>query len=247
MIQVQELTKSFGSKAVLKSVSMAFSSGEIVFVMGKSGVGKSVLLKHIVGLLAPDSGSIVIDGKEITGLCEDDLVSVRRNCGMIFQFPALLDSLNVYENVSFGLRSHKLCKTEEEMKTTVEKMLGLVGLTSALLDKYPQELSFGAQKRVAVARTLAVSPKYLLFDEPTTSLDPVTTTATNELIRHLSKDIGVACVVVSHDMQSAFTIADRVVMLDQGRVVYDGLTVALRDSPSPLVQAFVKEMDRYHD
>lgn len=243
----KSVTKSFGPKTVLKDVSFEVSTGEILFILGKSGTGKSVTLKHMVGVLKPDHGSVEIDGVSLGGLGPEGLASIRRKCGMVFQHPALLDSLNIYQNVSFGLRtpqyqsSLKQPITEEEIRAKVLEKLSLVHLRSDILDKMPTELSYGMQKRVSLARTLAPEPQYLLFDEPTTGLDPITTNAINDLIFELSRKLQVTSIVVSHDMHCALKIADRILVLDQGRILAVGSVAEIQRSSEPLIRDFLAE------
>lgn len=240
MIQFKNLVKRFGERTVLKGISFAIEEGEIVFILGTSGTGKSVLLKNLVGLLRPDEGEIWIDGEEVSKFSEEQYLPIRKKCGMVFQHPALFDSLSVFENVAFGLRRHyKL--SEEEIEEKVEKALRLVNL-SGVEQKRPAEISYGMQKRVSLARTVALEPKILLFDEPTTGLDPVTTTAVNELIRNLSRELKTTSLVVSHDMICALAIADRIVVLDQGHIVEYGTPEELKKSSQPLVQDFLAEV-----
>ncbi|MEZ4750650.1 MAG: ATP-binding cassette domain-containing protein [Bdellovibrionota bacterium] len=215
--------------------------GEIVFVIGKSGTGKSVLLKHIVGLLRPDAGEVYFDGEPTSGKPESEWYRIRKQCGMVFQHPALLDSLTVLENVAFGLRAHRMVKTESEIREAVAAQLETVNLNADIMDRFPPELSFAVQKRVSLARTLAISPDVLLFDEPTTAQDPVATRAINELIKRLARSLGVSCLVVSHDMHCALAIADRIVMLDAGKAVAEGTPKQMLAEKQPLVAGFMKE------
>lgn len=240
-LQIKELVKKFGDRTVLSGVSIDVAPGEIVFILGKSGTGKSVLLKNIVGLLKPDSGQIWLDGQEISALNEDEYFHIRKKCGMVFQHPALFDSLTVFENVAFGLRRHFPGMSLKELETQVERCLNLVHITG-VQDKLPQEISYGMQKRVSLARTLAVEPQYLLFDEPTTGLDPVTTNAINGLIKELSQSLKTTSVVVSHDMHCAIDIADKIVVLDQGKVAQIGTPQELKKSTNPLVRDFLAEI-----
>jgi len=239
MIEFKSVTKRFGPKVVLDKVSFHIKKGEIVFIIGKSGVGKSVLLKTIVGLLPLSSGEIWLDEKKISGMTENQYDTVRRRCGMVFQNPALLDSLSVYDNIAFGLRATK--KKENEIQAKVNYMLREVNLPEKVLSMYPADLSFGMQKRVSFARTLAGDPDYCLFDEPTTGQDPVTTNLLNQNICRLSKDLKVTSVVVSHDMHCALDIADRIFMLSEGKIIASGPVKDLLESTEPLVHAFLKE------
>lgn len=240
MISFQNVRKSFGEREVLKGISFEVPSGQILFILGTSGTGKSVLLKNIVGLLKPTSGKILIDGEEVSSFSEKQMFAVRRKCGMVFQQPALFDSLTVFENVAFGLRKHQPNLSEGQIATRVKECLALVHL-HGIESKRPQEISYGMQKRVSLARTIAVSPQILLFDEPTTGLDPVTTNAINHLILELSRKLKTTSLVVSHDMQCALDIADHILVLDQGEIVDQGTPAQLKKSMQPLVQDFLKE------
>lgn len=239
MIQFKDVIKSFGERTILKGISFEVNKGEILFILGTSGTGKSVLLKNIVGLLRPTSGEIWIDEQEVTGLTEEQYFPVRKMCGMVFQHPALFDSLSVYENVAFGLRRHYEM-TEDEIRERVGKCLKLVNL-SGIDEKLPQDISYGMQKRVSLARTVAVGPKILLFDEPTTGLDPVTTNAVNKLIFDLSRELKTTSMVVSHDMHCALDIADRIIVLDKGYLVAQGTPDEMKKSDHPLVKEFLSE------
>ncbi len=240
MISFQNVYKSFGNNPVLKGVSFAVQEGQIVFVLGTSGTGKSVLLKNIVGLMQPSSGEIWIDGEEVSRLSEERLVSVRKKCGMVFQHPALFDSLSVLENVAFGLRRHHPELSDEQIAQRVRSTLSLVQLRG-IEEKLPQQISFGMQKRVSLARTIAINPKILLFDEPTTGLDPVTTNAINVLIFELSRKLKTTSMVVSHDMQCALDIADHILVLDKGEIIAQGNPDELKLNPHPLVRDFLNE------
>lgn len=240
MIEFKNLVKSFGSRTVLDNLSFSVPEGQILFILGTSGTGKSVLLKNIVGLLRPSSGEIWIDGQEVSHLSEEEYLPVRRLCGMVFQHPALFDSLSVFENVAFGLRKHYRDMVEAEIKERVTKCLELVNLRN-VESKMPPDISYGMQKRVSLARTVAVDPKILLFDEPTTGLDPVTTNAINRLIFDLSRRLKTTSLVVSHDMNCAFEIADRIIVLDKGRIVAEGSPQELAKSDHPLVKDFLEE------
>ncbi len=240
MIEIRELSKSFGTRKVLDKVSFEVGASEVVFVLGKSGVGKSVLLKNIVGILEPDSGSVRIESKTVTS-DRAVLKEIRKTCGMVFQFPALIDSLSVKENLKLGLRGHQTLDSEASMNEKAISTLKLCGLPESLLEKFPADLSFTMQKRVSVARALALDPKFLLFDEPTTGLDPVLTAQTNELIRHLAKVSRVGIIVVSHDMTSAIHFAHKIILLEEGRVAFSGGGEEFRKSKVPLAVSFLKE------
>lgn len=240
-LEVKNLTKRFGDRTILNNVSLKVPQGQILFILGTSGTGKSVLLKNIVGLLRPDEGEIWIDGQEVSQLSEEDYFPVRRKCGMVFQHPALFDSLSIKDNVAFGMRRHFPNLGEKEVSKRVEKFLGLVNL-HGVGEKYPQQISYGMQKRVSLARTVAVEPSILMFDEPTTGLDPVTTARVNQLIQELSRKLKTMSIVVSHDMKCALEIADRIVVLDKGQIVDQGTPEELRKSKVPLVQDFLAEV-----
>jgi phospholipid/cholesterol/gamma-HCH transport system ATP-binding protein len=218
-------------------VTFTVETGEIMFILGKSGMGKSVTLKNIVGLLKPDRGDVHVDGNVVNRLDEEGLERVRKVCGMVFQHPALLDSLTVYQNVAFGLRG----MPEDKARARVLECLKLVHLDDSVLDRKPPEISYGMQKRVSLARTLAPGPRYLLFDEPTTGLDPITTNAVNELIHELARKLKVTSVVVSHDMGCALRIADRILVLDQGKILALGTVEEIKRHPAELIRDFLKE------
>jgi phospholipid/cholesterol/gamma-HCH transport system ATP-binding protein len=240
VISFKNVIKSFGERTILKGVSFEVQQGEILFILGTSGTGKSVLLKNIVGLLRPTSGEIWIDGEEVSGLTEEEYFPVRKICGMVFQHPALFDSLTIFENVAFGLRRHFPDMTSEDISSKVISSLALVGI-HGVEDKMPSQLSYGMQKRVSLARTVAIDPKILLFDEPTTGLDPVTTNAVNKLIQDLSRKLNTTSLVVSHDMHCALDIADRIIVLDQGNIIEQGTPEELKNSEHPLVKDFLME------
>lgn len=241
MIEFKQVSKSFGVKVVLDRITFSVKTGEILFIIGRSGMGKSVLLKNIVGLLHPDSGEIWVDDQEVSRLPEADYFDVRKKCGMVFQHPALLESDTVFENVAFGLRAHRLCKSENELREKVAQTLALVHLSSDIMHRYPPEISFSMQKRVSIARTLVLEPKYLLFDEPTTAQDPVVTNSITRLIYNLSKELNVTSIVVSHDMHCALEIASRILLVDKGRIVAEGTPEAMLHSAEPIVQDFMVE------
>lgn len=250
-IRFENVSKSFGEKSVLKNVSFQVEAGEILFVLGKSGMGKSVLLKHLIGVLAPDAGNIFVDQFEVSAMHsrerKDELTQVRQRCGMVFQHPALLDSLSNFENIAFGLRTpqHQTKQgrilSESEIDAVVHEQLKLVHLDSDILNLYPHEVSYGVQKRISMARTLAPSPDYLLFDEPTTGLDPVSTASINELIYELSRKLKVTSLIVSHDMACALSIADQILFLDQGQILLKSNPKGVMNSTIPLVADFFKE------
>ncbi len=241
MIAFESVRKSFGEREVLKGITFQVPPGQILFILGTSGTGKSVLLKNIVGLLHPTSGRIWVDGDDVSQMPEEEMFPIRRKCGMVFQHPALFDSLTVFDNVAFGLRKHYPEYSQEQIAARVRECLSLVHLRPGVETKKPQEISYGMQKRVSLARTVAVSPKILLFDEPTTGLDPVTTNAINHLILELSRKLKTTSLVVSHDMQCALDIADHIIVLDKGEIVDQGSPAQLKQSRHPLVRDFLRE------
>lgn len=240
VIEFKNLVKRFGTRTVLNGLNLQIREGEILFILGTSGTGKSVLLKNIVGLLTPDEGEIWIDNQEVSKFTEEQYFPIRKKCGMVFQHPALFDSLTVFENVAFGLRRHYQL-SEEVIQDKVQKALRLVNL-HGVEDKKPAQISYGMQKRVSLARTVALEPQILLFDEPTTGLDPVTTTAINQLILDLSRELKTTSLVVSHDMHCALSIADRIVVLDKGSIAAVGTPEELKNSAHPLVKDFLSEV-----
>jgi phospholipid/cholesterol/gamma-HCH transport system ATP-binding protein len=238
MIRIRDLHKQLGTKQVLKGVDLEIDTGETVVVMGRSGGGKSVLLKHIIGLMTPDRGSIEIDGEEIVGLKEKELGEIRRRFGMLFQGAALFDSLTVGHNVGLPLREH-LRWRGEPIRERVRERLEWVGLKD-IENMKPASLSGGMRKRVGLARAIVMDPRFILYDEPTTGLDPIMADVIDQLVRSLQKRMGVTSVVVTHDMKSAFMVADRVAMLHEGRIVFTGTPDETRNTKDPLVRQFVE-------
>ena len=238
-IDFQNVVKRFGERTVLKGINLEVKRGEILFILGTSGTGKSVLLKTLVGLLRADEGNILIEGKDVAHLSEEDYLPIRRHCGMVFQHPALFDSMTVGQNIAFGLMKHER-KTYEQALPRVRECLELVGL-SGVEDRNANEISYGMQKWLSLARTLAVGPRILLFDEPTTGLDPITTRQINNLIRDLSRRLQTTALVVSHDMECALEIADRIIVLSEGQIVEQGDVEHILKSKVPLVVDFLAE------
>jgi len=238
MIRIRGLKKRLGAKQVLDGVDLDIEAGETVVVMGRSGSGKSVLLKHIIGLMVPDQGSIEVEDQEIVGMGERELDDVRRRFGMLFQSAALFDSLTVGENVGLGLREH-LHLDDAEVHRRVAERLQWVGLDGVEAMK-PASLSGGMRKRVGLARALAMDPQYILYDEPTTGLDPIMADAIDQLIRSLQKQLRVTSVVVTHDMTSAYKVADRMVMLYEGKMVFTGSPEETRTTTNAVVRQFVE-------
>jgi phospholipid/cholesterol/gamma-HCH transport system ATP-binding protein len=237
MIEIVNLHKSFGKNHVLRGVDLKIETGESMVVIGGSGSGKSVLLKHIIGILRPDEGQVFIDGIDISGLHENELYEARKKFGMLFQMSALFDSLTVWENVGFSLLRNKKMNEKEAKALAVEK-LGMVGLVG-VEDLMPSELSGGMKKRVGLARAIAHEPEILLYDEPTTGLDPIMADAINELIIEMKKHLSVTSVAITHDMHSAYKIADRIAMLYVGKIIGTGTPEEIRNTDNPIVGQFV--------
>jgi phospholipid/cholesterol/gamma-HCH transport system ATP-binding protein len=237
-IRVVNLYKSFGEKNVLQGVDLEVGQGESMVVIGGSGSGKTVLIKCIIGLLRPDHGEIHVDGLEITSLDEKGMNEVRKKFGMLFQGGALFDSMTVWENVGFGLRRHTQLR-DEEIKRIASEKLALVGLKD-VEDLMPAELSGGMKKRVSLARAIAIEPEILLYDEPTAGIDPILADAINDLIVQMREKLNVTSIAITHDMKSAYRIADRIAMLYQGRIVEVGTPDEIRSSSSPVVQQFIE-------
>jgi phospholipid/cholesterol/gamma-HCH transport system ATP-binding protein len=236
-ISVRGLEKAFAGKPILRGVDLDIHAGETMVVLGGSGEGKSVMLRHLNGLLRPDRGEVVVDGQRLNGLDEDALGAVRLKVAMVFQGGALFDSLNVYQNISYPLREHKKM-SEPQMRERVAELLAMVELrdTERL---YPAELSGGMRKRVALARAIALQPRAVLYDEPTTGLDPITTHKISALIRSLQEHLGITSIVVTHDIKSAFMIGDRFALLDNGRVRFIGTATEACASRDDLLRDFL--------
>ncbi len=237
-IEVIDLKKSFGDNEVLKGVNLTIYKGETVVVLGRSGCGKSVLLRHMIGLMKPDSGKIMVDGVDVTKLKHDDLYEMRKKFGMLFQGAALFDSMSVGENVGLGLMEHTDLSMEE-VREIVCRKLELVGL-SQMDDLKPAELSGGMKKRVGLARAIAMDPPVILYDEPTTGLDPIMADVINELIRTLQNSLDITSVAVTHDMTSACKIGDRLALLFDGRIVFQGTPDDIRSTEDELVKQFIE-------
>jgi phospholipid/cholesterol/gamma-HCH transport system ATP-binding protein len=237
MISFRNVKKSFGDKHVLKGVSFDVQDGEVFFIIGASGVGKSVLIKHLVGLLYPDDGEIWLDGEEISRFDEKRMYPVRMKCAMVFQHSTLFDSMSCAENVALPLRKHRGMKPAVAL-TEARRLLEQVHMAE-FGDRFPAELGDGMRKRVAIARALTLQPRYVLFDEPTTSLDPVSARRVDRLIRELSDTLGVTSIVVSHDLCSIFSIADRIVMLYGGAVRMLGTPAEFKGSNDGIIDQFI--------
>ena len=238
MISLRHVYKAFGEKQVLVDMSIEIARGESVVIVGGSGTGKSVTLKHIIGLLKPDSGDVIIDGQDIVHMPPVELNRFRRRFGMAFQEGALFDSMSVFENIAFPLRRHTKM-TEEEIHARVEECLEEVHL-HGVEGKRPSELSGGMRRRVGFARAISLQPEILLFDEPTTGLDPVISDVIAELITEMDVKLNTTTVTITHDMKVAFKIADRVAMLYRGRIIEDGTPEQFQASKNPIVQQFIE-------
>ncbi len=237
LISIEGLRKSFGTAKVLRGASLSVSSGESMVVIGGSGTGKSVLIKHVIGLLRPDEGKVIVKGAVISELDRSGLNELRRSMGMLFQQAALFDSMTVGDNIAFELRHHTSMGAEE-VADRVQEMLTMVGLSGAQ-DKWPADLSGGMKKRAGLARALALGPEIILYDEPTTGLDPILADQINSLIRDLQKRLDVTSITITHDMTSAYKIADRIAMLHKGRIEEVGTPGEIQDSSNPIVQQFI--------
>lgn len=238
MIELVDIYKTFKKQKVLDGLNLEIPTGKITVVIGKSGGGKSVLLKHIIGLIKPDSGEVLVDGVDITRLNDRNLNNIRKNFGMLFQEAALFDSMTVGENVAFPLREHTRL-TDKQIKEIVTQKLLLVGLKD-IAQKMPSELSGGMRKRVGLARAIALDPKIILFDEPTTGLDPITSDAIDRLIVNTQQHTNATCVAISHDIPSTFKIAHKVAMLYQGKIIEQGTPDEIRTSANPAIQQFIQ-------
>jgi phospholipid/cholesterol/gamma-HCH transport system ATP-binding protein len=238
MIELVDIHKSFGSKQVLRGFTLRVEEGSTTSLVGFSGAGKSVTLKHIVGLLEPDSGSVRVDGEEVVGMERAQLYDLRRRVGYVFQFAALFDSMTIAENLAMGLIKQG-GYSEDQIRERIAQSLALVEL-EGFEDRYPADLSGGQRKRAGLARAIAFRPKYLLYDEPTSGLDPVTTTVIDRLIMKMEQELGVTSLVITHDMGSAYRISDRIAMLYEGRVLEEGTPDEIRQTENPIVKGFVE-------
>jgi phospholipid/cholesterol/gamma-HCH transport system ATP-binding protein len=238
MIQVQGLYKSFGENNVLTGINLDIEEGSTCVILGGSGSGKTVLMKHMIGLLKPDRGQVMVEGEDIVPLDSVQLEQVRRKFGMVFQGAALFDSMTVFENVAFPLREHSQMP-EGEMREVVRQKLEIVGLRN-VEEKFPADLSGGMRKRVGLARAIVLNPKIVLYDEPTTGLDPITTDYVDEMILAAKRKLGVTSVVISHDIASAFKVADKIAFLSGGTIVEEGVPRTLRHSEQPQLKLFLQ-------
>ena len=238
LIKLEGIEKGFGDRKVLDGLDLEVYAGETLVIIGRSGVGKSTILKHIAGLLPPDSGEVWVEGQEVEKLKEEELNELRKKMGVVFQYAALFDSLTVFENVAFRLlRDFKM--TRSKAVEVVRQKLELVGLKDDLLDLKPAQLSGGMRKRVGLARAIAVDPEIVLYDEPTSGLDPVTSEAINGLIVELQEKLKVTSVVVTHDMHSAYKVANRIAMIYDGKIIGIGTPDEIKNSKNPYIHQFV--------
>ncbi len=237
MIEIKDLSKKFNNLLVLNQLSLNVQTGETCVIIGRSGCGKSVLLKHIVSLLKPDGGKVLVNGQEVAKLRELELNALRFKISMVFQGGALFDSMNVFDNVGFSLIEHTHI-TQKDLAVRVEESLHLVGL-GGIGNLMPAELSGGMKKRVALARAICIRPEIILYDEPTTGVDPITADSINELIRSLHDKLKVTSVVVTHDMKSAYHIADKIAMMYKGKIVLEGAPYEIRATKDPVVHQFI--------
>ncbi len=237
MIEIINLSKTFTNSKVLDNLNLIINSGEVIVIIGRSGCGKSVLLKHIIGLMKPDMGQVIIDGNDMTRLEEYEMDKIRLSFGMLFQGAALFDSMTVGENVGFKLREHTNIAGSEIQKKVADalELVGLKGIENLM----PSELSGGMKKRVGLARAICNNPKIILYDEPTTGLDPIMADAINDLIVDLNNKLNVTSVVVTHDMVSAFKIADRIAMLYRGKIITIGTPDEIKNTKDPIVKQFI--------
>ncbi|ATB39723.1 ABC transporter ATP-binding protein [Cystobacter fuscus] len=239
MIDIRGLHKSFGPNKVLTGIDLAVPEGSTCVILGGSGSGKTVLMKHMIGLLKPDSGQVLIDGEDIVPFGAEGLERVRHKFGMVFQAAALFDSMTVYENVAFPLREHRRLPANEEY-ALVRSKLEIMGLPRSVESKFPADLSGGMRKRVGLARAIVMNPKIVLYDEPTTGLDPITTDYVDEMILAAQRELGITSVVISHDVASAFNIANQIAFLSKGVILEQGSPEQLRASEQPAVKIFLQ-------
>ncbi len=240
MIELRNVHKRFGKQVVLNGVDFEVREGETVALMGPSGTGKSVLLKTVIGLIKPDSGTIIVDGKDVGHLKRKELSELRSNIGYVFQNGALFDSMNVFENVRLGITDEDKFRDEEYCRQRIAECIRLVNLPADTIEKYPAQLSGGMRKRVGIARAIAGSPKYLLYDEPTSGLDPVNADIIDGLVQRLDNELGVTSVMVTHDVRGAFRVADRLALLSEGKIVMQGTPQEFLDSTNPKVREFLE-------
>ncbi len=239
VIEFVDVHKYFGSKKVLKGISFKIKEGTVAVVMGPSGTGKSTVIKHIVGLLKPTKGEIYVEGVDIPRADEKTLLEIRKKVGFLFQFGALFDSMNIYDNVAFPLREHTN-DSEDEIRAKVRESIEMVGLVpDEVLHLFPDELSGGMQKRAALARTIILRPDIILYDEPTSGLDPIASDLISRLIVKLQRELGTTSVVISHDIKESFKIADQMIMLYEGKVIADEKPEFFKTTQNPIIRQFI--------
>lgn len=239
MIELRNIHKSFGSQKVLRGLNLVIPEGKITVIIGRSGEGKSVLLKHMLGLISPDAGQVLVDSTDICSLADFELNQVRKNFGMLFQNAALFDSMTVFDNIAFPLVEHAPL-SDKEIAVRVEHLVALVGLKAETVKKFPSQLSGGMRKRVGLARAIALQPRNLLYDEPTTGLDPVMTDVIDHLILNTQKKLGVTSVVISHDIKATFAIADKIAMLHEGEILLEGPPEVFQKTTNVYVRNFLE-------
>jgi phospholipid/cholesterol/gamma-HCH transport system ATP-binding protein len=240
MIELTGVAKRFGPQVVLDGVTLTVMEGETMALLGPSGTGKSVLLKHIIGLIRPDEGEVIVDGQHVNRLTRRELSALRATIGYVFQNGALFDSMNVHENIRLGLTDPAQYNDQEFVRTRVPECLKMVNLAPDVADKMPSELSGGMRKRVGIARAIAGKPKYLLYDEPTSGLDPVNADIIDTMVKRLDTELGVTSIMVTHDVRGAFRTADRIALLTSGKIVAIGTPEEFRNSTNPEVRTFLE-------
>jgi len=240
MIELRDVRKRFGTQVVLDGVNFTVNDGETVALLGPSGTGKSVLLKHIVGLIHQDSGTVLVDGKDVAKLKREELRQLRSTIGYVFQNGALFDSMTVFENIRLGITDEEQYRDLDYCRERVARCLKLVNLAPETAAKYPAQLSGGMRKRVGISRAIAGTPKYLLYDEPTSGLDPVNADIIDELVKSLAAELGVTSVMVTHDVRGSFKVADRLALLTDGKIVQQGTPQDFRESTVPEVREFLE-------
>ncbi len=240
MIELRDVHKRFGTQVVLDGVNFTVNDGETVALLGPSGTGKSVLLKHVVGLIHQDSGTVLVDGKDVAKLKREELRQLRSTIGYVFQNGALFDSMTVFENIRLGITDEEQYRELDYCRERVARCLKLVNLAPETAAKYPAQLSGGMRKRVGISRAIAGTPKYLLYDEPTSGLDPVNADIIDELVKSLAAELGVTSVMVTHDVRGSFKVADRLALLTAGKIVQQGTPQEFRESTVPEVREFLE-------
>jgi len=247
MLKIEHLKKHFGKQIVLDDINLTINQGEIICIIGQSGSGKTVLFRHIIGLIFPDGGRIILDDKVISypGIKPAEFNQVRSRFGILFQGAALFDSMNVGENLAFALREHTKM-TDTEIQKLIGESLEMVGLKEEFKLKMPAELSGGMRSRVGLARAIVMKPEFMLYDEPTSALDPIMTDKINDLILSLRKRLGMTSIVVTHDISSAYKIADKIAMIHEGKIIFDGTPAEIRKSRNPYIQQFIRGQRKMH-